>query len=291
VKEIVEKGLHVIHEASGQEVKDTCMTFGNCCWELGMTELAEKVFLVGLTKIPQSYHLRDALCELYIELKEMHKAAYHLKKLVHFHPDSYSSHTDLGFVLREINHIYEAKQQYKKALSLKSDYAGAHNNLGFLLLHDFYPLAMINKTIQITQCINEHECDNKYQESNDKDNNIGEKILEDAFFHLCQAIESDPTFANPVRHLGDYYRVYRKNFDKALECYQLALKLKDQYTEAIIGIDIIHKIKNTEISIDMDSLELQKNLTEKFENQKQQEQSVASQKKLSQNDVEMKDSF
>ncbi|ETO12962.1 hypothetical protein RFI_24413 [Reticulomyxa filosa] len=89
-----------------------------------MTELSEKVFLVGMMKIPQAIILRNTLCELYIELKEIHKA-----------------HTDLGFVLCGIDHIYEAKRQYKKVLSLKNVYEGANNNLGILLLHDFYLFA------------------------------------------------------------------------------------------------------------------------------------------------------
>jgi len=100
------------------------------------------------------------------------------------------------------------------------------------------------------------------------DTNVAEEILQEAYMHLCRAIESDPTFANPVRHMGDYYRVYRKNFEKSLECYQKALKLKEEYSEAMIGMEIIRKIKSGEMPSEMDHIELQREMSEEMERKK-----------------------
>merc|ERR1712241_1158375 len=152
---------------------------------------------------------------LLIEVKDLQTASVQLRALADANPDNVTVHTDFGYVLREIGEVAEARKHYDLALKINAEYPGAHNNLGFLLLHDT-------------------------------------KEYEKAHYHLMKAVQYDPSFPNPYRHLGDLYRIENPKQDLAASkvFYHKALELRDDYEEAVIGLQVVALIEEGVIEKD-----------------------------------------
>ncbi len=71
------------------------------------------------------------------------------------------------------------------------------------------------------------------------DNDIKEGFIAEAYDTLQYIIEQDGEYGKAYNHLGWIYETKYKNYNKAEECYRLAVKYAPEYTAAYVNYSIL----------------------------------------------------
>jgi len=193
----------------------------------------------------------------------LHEAIEEYKTAIALKPDSVDSHSNLGVVYAQQGHFDEAIEEYQIALKLSPDYYEAHNNLGVAYrekglfgdaIKEFetvlkfmpeYPRPYYNLGVTYEKQGDIPKAIRSYQ--------MALKLKPDfvrALYKLKatmpymislweNAARKDPE--NPYLHynIGLMYSTLER-YDKAIQKYQLAVKLKPDYVDAYSNLGVVY---------------------------------------------------
>jgi tetratricopeptide (TPR) repeat protein len=106
-----------------------CVNLGNLYLETRDLDKAAEQYRAGIKAEPDNPQARLGLGLVLVEQQKLDEAIEEYRNLVKTHPRLASAYNNLGVALEKKGQVEEAKAQYQKALQLEPNYADAKYNL------------------------------------------------------------------------------------------------------------------------------------------------------------------
>ena len=188
---------------------------------LGKIKEAQKLYEKTVENKNDNYLVLSLLATTFLQLKDYDKAIENFTKSINLNPKYPESFNNRGIAYAEIQSYKLAIKDYDKALSLKQDYFDANLNKAVALKN----ISEFDESIKYLEiCIKLQPYDSRIY------NNLGNlyrnlKKYKTAKKHYSEALRLNQNFAEAYNNRGDLLQLHFKDFEKAIQDFDSAIKI------------------------------------------------------------------